>query len=67
MEELVSQEEHEHLVGLCDAYLLAMHVTLWGESFEVISPAGRAQASEWLARQIEGVAASAQGQDPLEA
>lgn len=40
----------------CDRYLRSRHCTLWGESFEIISPAGRAEAAAWLAAQVAGMA-----------
>lgn len=43
----------DRLIGQCDVFLKAKHATLWGRAFNVIHPAGRAEAARWLAREFE--------------
>ncbi len=47
---------HPELVTVCMDYLTARRITLWGEYFCVTEEAGRLEAAEWLADQIQGVA-----------
>lgn len=45
------------LIDACDRYLSRTRSSLWGRSHNVIHPAERRQAAEWLAQQVEAVQA----------
>jgi len=55
VDEVVAEEPAPELVAACESYFEARHCVLWGMPFEVITPKGRAEAADWLARQITGV------------